>query len=566
MVTEDLPISQCKPVLSTEKDCPRCLGDLFSRCVDRDPHASYFIYKGQECSYIDANSMIENLAITLFNEGFRKGDRIALMLGNTPEFFIASQACFMLGLVIVPCNQRSVISEILEHLLTTGASAVITSEKNIKKFCDIGDDLQGSNLKVILCHGRDRCQRDFCKLTFLKSMDFEEACQTPSGSSGQDEQDVKDKFTWPVVNPGDAAVLQYTGGTTGYPKAAILTHENILFGSSVVRDKIHETLGEDKVRLLVAQPMYHVMGFISNFIPALFDAGVCAISPSTNSETILNVIQECKVNCLTGVPSLLYKIVNSSHLKVSSLNSLKVLMYGGSPIDHSLLKKVQSVCHANIVQGYGMSEATIIAYEYQDFNFHESDLKSCDCHEHNVLKLVRGIQARIKLDNGKLSHLKSGIRGELVVAGPQIAKSYYKNDKESALAFIDGWLHTGDVVHCCGDNLISIVGREKEMYICSGFNVFPAEIDSLLSSLEGVEECCTFGVSHKQKMEAGVTIVVLKEGFNMSQQDVKDFCRSHLNAYMIPVEILFVPEIPRTAVGKISRQMLSQLYLQNKFS
>ncbi|WP_035213214.1 AMP-binding protein [Desulfitobacterium hafniense] len=510
------------------------LKDYFLQRVAEYPHRDYIIWRDIHLTYEQCNFLSRKFANSLIRIGCQKQDRIALMTGNVPEYIIALQACFKLGVIAVPLNPRSKAEELTKHIITTGCSTVVVLGSFAEKALEMvqGDCNPLENMIVI-----DQAEHvGIWNNTKLYGW-------TDFIDGGEDsEPDI-------VVEPEDIALLQYTGGTTGFPKASILTNANLEAGAIMIHSWFKPLLGERVIKCLAAQPLYHIMGFISSVNLNLIGGGTIILVDPPTPENVIANINLHEPNCFSAVPTLLFNLSHYPSTMRSKISKIAILLIGGSPLPAELRQAFEQQYHINIVQGYGMSEVLAIAMEpclgpkrqrSVGLPFPDTKIKIVDAEDYTI-------------------ELAPGNPGELLIKGPQVTSGYWANKIETDNSLQDGWFHTGDIVIQDEDGYLFVVDRKKDLIISSGFNVYPREIDEILYKHPAVLEACTVGIAHPKRVEAAKTYVVLKEGCSVKANDLIDFCRNHLTAYKVPVEVEFITQLPKTSIGKPDRVALRRM-------
>lgn len=535
-------VAECKGRFETG-DFSRTLADMFYEHVKATPNAVYLESESRRLTYLECDTEAGRVAASMVMCGLRCGDRVALAAGNSFEQVVLLHACFALGVIAVPLNSRSTAGELATLIRKTQCKAVLVRALDVEKFAEACELAGASDISLVVTAGDADSARSVAascaKLSGIRVISYDEVASAR-------------RLVVPAacVKPDDIAMLQQTGGTTGTPKTAALTNRNLVAAATMMRRHIDGVLQSKPVKSLVVQPLYHIMGFINTVGLALVDGGTLAFSNSCKAPDVLNAIAKLRPNYFAAVPTLLAKVEReASSARVGRLDSLDVVVVGGSPLPEGIARGFKARFGVRMLQGYGMSEVPVVAMENGD----ES------CCRGGVGSVLAPGRARIVDVGNRERDVAIGQAGELLVRGPQVAMGYFGDARATCDAMKDGWFATGDIVMCDEDGYMTIVGRKKEMIVSSGFNVYPAEIDDVLYRHPAVLEACTVSVPHPDRVEVPKAYVVLKEGRTATVSELVSFCRQHLVAYKVPKQIEFVEDLPKTSVGKPDRRALARM-------
>ncbi len=515
---------------------------MFHEHVEATPNAVYLESENRRLTYLECNMEASRVAASMVAGGLKRGDRVALAAGNSFEQVVSLHACFALGVVAVPLNARSAAGELATSIRNTQCKAALVQAADVEKFAEACGLAGASGVRLVVV-GDDAAVlgaaaagsgavRGAVRVTSYREVSCVRRAAVPIACS----------------KPGDIAMLQQTGGTTGTPKTAALTNSNLAAAAIMMRRHIDGVVRSDTVRSLVVQPLYHIMGFINTVGLALVDGGTLVFSASCKAPDVLRAIAKLRPNYFAAVPTLLAKVEReASTAHAAELDSLDVVVVGGSPLPEEIARGFKARFGVRMLQGYGMSEVPVVAMESGDEG----------CCRGGVGRMLSPGQARIVDVDDRARDVLPGQAGELLVRGPQVCAGYFGNAQATADAMVDGWFATGDIVVRDADGYMTIVGRKKEMIVSSGFNVYPAEIDDVLYRHPAVLEACTVGVPHPERVEIPKSYVVLKPGRSATVDELVQFCRQHLAAYKVPKLVEFVEDLPKTSVGKPDRRALA---------
>ena len=526
------------------------LVEMFEAAVKRHPDMPAYINMGQVLTFRKLEERSRAFAAYLQNElRLEKGDRVALMMPNLLQYPIALFGALRAGLVIVNVNPLYTPRELEHQLNDSGAKAIVIVSNFAATLEKVVFNTQVEH--VILTRMGD--QLSFGKRTLVNfvvkyikklvpkyklphAVSFREAL-----SIGKQRQYVK-----PNLESSDLAFLQYTGGTTGVAKGAMLTHANMVANVFQAKWVAQPLLKDAKVRVAaIPLPMYHVFALSVNCL-LFIELGVTGLL-ITNPRDIPGFVKELKkqrIVALCGVNTLFNALMNNEHFKEVDFSALRLSVGGGAAIQGAVAKRWFETTGCHIIEGYGMTECSpLIAASRWDSTEHTG----------SIGVPVPNTDIRIMDDTG--NEVPIGERGELWVKGPQVMKGYWNRPEDTAEVLHDGWMATGDIVEMGQDLNLRIVDRKKDMIIVSGFNVYPNEIEDVVAHNPKVNEVVAVGVPHPISGEI-IKIFVTKKDESLTREELRSYCRQFLTGYKIPKEIEFRDELPKTNVGKILRRVL----------
>lgn len=526
------------------------LVEMFEAAVKRHPDMPAYINMGQVLTFRKLEERSRAFAAYLQNElRLEKGDRVALMMPNLLQYPIALFGALRAGLVIVNVNPLYTPRELEHQLNDSGAKAIVIVSNFAATLEKVVFNTQVEN--VILTRMGD--QLSFGKRTLVNfvvkyikklvpkyklphAVSFREAL-----SIGKQRQYVK-----PNLESSDLAFLQYTGGTTGVAKGAMLTHANMVANVFQAKWVAEPLLKDAKVRVAaIPLPMYHVFALSVNCL-LFIELGVTGLL-ITNPRDIPGFVKELKkqrIVALCGVNTLFNALLNNEHFKEVDFSALCLSVGGGAAIQGAVAKRWFETTGCHIIEGYGMTECSpLIAASRWDSTEHTG----------SIGVPVPNTDIRIMDDAG--NEVPMGERGELWVKGPQVMKGYWNRPEDTTEVLHDGWMATGDIVEMGQDLNLRIVDRKKDMIIVSGFNVYPNEIEDVVAHNPKVNEVVAVGVPHPISGEI-IKIFVTKKDESLTREELRSYCRQFLTGYKIPKEIEFRDELPKTNVGKILRRVL----------
>jgi long-chain acyl-CoA synthetase len=347
----------------------------------------------------------------------------------------------------------------------------------------------------------------------------------------------------------DMAVLQYTGGTTGRSKGAMLTHYNLVANTvqSAATATVKTNVGKERVLGMIS--LFHVYGMTSAMNLTFYNGGNLILMPRFDVSQAVKVIEKTKPTIFPGVPTMYIALLNYYRKAPFDLSSLTTCTSGSAPLPEEIMNRFNQISGTAVAEGFGLSEASPVT--------HRNPVEG--------LQKIGSIGIPVPNTDAKIvdsalgeEALPTGEVGELIIKGPQIMKGYLGLPEETAHALRDGWLYTGDLARMDEDGFFYIVGRKKDMIIASGYNVYPVEIENVLYTHPKILEAAVVGVPDKYRGETIQAVIVPKDTETVSKEEIIQFCRKYLSAYKIPRRITFVDELPKTAVGKILKRTLRE--------
>ncbi|MRG85955.1 long-chain-fatty-acid--CoA ligase [Salinibacillus xinjiangensis] len=500
------------------------LVELLDESIKQYPDHTAITFYSQTFTYKQLQKFIRNVAASFHHLGVNKGDRIAIMLPNCPQYPISYFAAQMCGATVVQVNPMYKSAELLHVLNDTSSEVLIAYNQTLPLIESIKDQTE---LRTII----DVSFESDCKFNeFLK----DRGLPVPNVS----------------INPKeDIAVLQYTGGTTGRSKGAMLTHYNLVANTlqSAATSKVKTNLGEERV--LTISPLFHVYGMTSAMNLTFHIGGNLILVPRFEVEEVVKIIEHTKPTTFPGVPTMFIALLNFYKEKQFDMSFLKTCISGSAPLPVEAINQFNELSGTSVAEGYGLSEASPVT--------HRNPIAGVQKNGSIGIPIPNTDAKIVDSANGE-QPLPVGEVGELVVKGPQIMKGYWGLPEETNRVLRDGWLYTGDLAKMDKDGFFYIVGRKKELIIASGYNVYPIEVEDAIYKHPNVLEVAVIGIPDEYRGETIKAFVVLKEGDQLTEEELIKFCREQLAPYKVPRVVEFVDELPKTAVGKILKRALKE--------
>ena len=532
----------------------RPLFELLSANAARDPGKVCMRFQGAAITYREAEEVSSKFANALLALGLKKGDRVAVFMPNMPQFVFAYFGILKAGGIVVPCSPLYKAKELEFQLRDSGASIVVAANDIVK-----GNDLFASleacrrnlEIKVItasLTEYLPPAKRALAGLAGVKNVKRE-------GTAGSFKDLVsrsKPLTKFADVQPrSDVAVLQYTGGTTGIAKGAMLTHANLYLNATVIAAWF--PLGKDDIALGVL-PFFHIYGMTAAMNAPLYAGGSIVLLPRFEVEAVMETIQKERVTSFCGVPTMYIAVIHSPDVKKFSLRTVRGCISGGAALPAAVIKSFGELTGGALVEGYGLSEASPVT--------HCNPIgEGASLKEGSIGVPIPFTDAEIVDMDDPTKALGVGEAGELAVKGPQVMLGYWNNKAETENVFTDdGWLLTGDIAKMDADGYFYIVDRKKDMIDVSGLKVYPREVEELLFTHPEIKEAAVVGMPDDYRGEAVSAYVVLKPESKgkVTEAEIIEFCRTQLATYKAPRKVTFVDELPKTLIGKVLRRRLRE--------
>lgn len=509
----------------------KTMPDFLAEAAEKCPQRTALIFAGVQIPYAMLHTLVEKTALALYNLGVRKGDRVALMAPNCPQYVVGFLAIQKIGAVVAQVNPMYVERE-LEHLLNdSGARVIIAYDAFYQRIANVQEVTPLEHV-IVFSLGQP--------VPGIPD-DVWRADQLAISAQGQ----LPDVEIDPV---NDLAVLQYTGGTTGISKGAMLTHRNIVANALQVTAWFNGCrYGEETV--LSVLPFFHSYGMTTCVNFGIVNAATLVILPRFEIEALMQAINTYKPTLFPGVPTMYIAVNNYPQLAQYDVRSIRYCISGSAPLPVEVAQKFEELTGGCLVEGYGLSETSPVTH----------------CNAMLGQRKVGSIGMPLPDTLARVVDLETGTRtlppgeaGELCIKGPQVMKGYWNMPEETALALRNGWFYTGDIAKMDEDGFFYIVDRKKDMIIAGGFNIYPREIEEVLFEHPAVREAVVAGVPDRYRGETVKAYIVLKEGASLTEEDVIAYCRSKLAAYKVPRLVEFRAELPKTAVGKVLRRFLRE--------
>lgn len=461
------------------------------------------IADNRRITYRQLQSAVSAVTRSLKNMGLQKGDKVAIMLPNIPEFVYSCFAVFQSGAVAVLLNTGSTPYELTYLLNNSDAKILVTHTAGEKRYQEIKDQL-------ITCH--NLLTVDPAQNAFLS----------------ENAADIAAPPSVPI-DPDDPAIIIYTAGLTGKPLGAVLTHGNLASELNVCHETFRRT--PDDIGLCLI-PLFHSFGVTVNMLNVIQAGCSTVMMDRLTMDSLFSTMEREKVTYIVAVPRLYMGMVFYEKASKYDLSSLSLCVTGGSAMPPDFIPVFEQKFNVRILEGYGLTEASPAC----SFNRIEAVAKPG-----SIGTALDGIDIKIVDENGR--EVPRNTVGELIVRGGNVMKGYYKDEEATAAVLKDGWLYTGDLGRMDEEGYIFLTGIKKRMIITSGFNVYPREVETVLEMHPAVKECRVLGKQDLMRGELVKAQVVLRDGFHPDEKDIIRHCKAYLSPYKVPREVEFVPAI-----------------------
>ncbi|HBX24595.1 MAG TPA: long-chain fatty acid--CoA ligase [Desulfotomaculum sp.] len=493
------------------------------------PQQDAILFAGVKMPYQMLAAMVNMCAGALVDLGVQKGDRVAIMAPNCPQYVLGYMATLKMGATVVQVNPMYVEKE-LDHILNdSGAETIIAYDAFYPRIKNIRNQTPLKNV-ILFALGQ------------------------PCGTADENAllaEDLLKKYPpvfnqVPVSMDEDVAVFQYTGGTTGVSKGAMLTHRNISANVLQLLEWMKD-IKYGKEKILSILPFFHSYGMTTCMNLSIINSSTMIVLPRFEIKECLEAINVYQPTLFPGVPTMYIAINNFPNVQAYNIKSIKYCISGSAPLPVEVAEKFEAITGGFLVEGYGLSEATPVTH----------------CQPLAGMRKAGSIGLPMPDTDSKIADLETGANemppnelGELCVKGPQVMKGYWNMPQETEQVLRNGWLHTGDIAKMDDDGYCFIVDRKKDMIISGGYNIYPRDIEEVLFEHPKIMEAVVAGVPDEYLGEAVKAFIVLKPGESATENEIIDHCRANLAKYKAPRKVEFRTELPKTIVGKVLRRIL----------
>ncbi|MFD1433542.1 long-chain fatty acid--CoA ligase [Kroppenstedtia eburnea] len=526
------------------------LPDLLKKSAKDYPEREAIYFMGKRITYRELMDDVHRMARALKELGVKKGERVSIMLANSPQAVIAYYAVLTIGGVVVQTNPMYKERE-LEHMLTdSGAETIICLDLVYQQVEKVKPR---TPLKRVIVTGiKDYLPFPKNWLYSLKlKMDGIQP-QIPYGDGVFAFSEIMKKampepVEIEIASMDEVALLQYTGGTTGLAKGAMLTHRNIVVNVVQCHHWMYKgERGKEKVLGLV--PFFHVYGMtvVMNF--SVYMAATMVLVPRFDVKDVLKVIDKERPSLFPGAPTMYVGLINHPEIAKYDLSSIKACISGSAPLPVAVQERFEKLTGGRLVEGYGLTECSPVTHANPIWEKRKNG---------SIGLPWPDTECRV-VDPDTGEEMEAGVAGLLQVKGPQVMKGYWNRKEETEKVLRDGWLNTGDIAMMDEDGYFYIMDRQKDMIIAGGFNIYPREVEEVLYDHPAVQEVAVIGVPDPYRGETVKAFLVLKPDAKVTEQELNTYCRSKLANYKVPRLYEFRDQLPKTTVGKVLRRELAE--------
>ena len=512
-----------------------------------DQPATFF--KGKFKTYAEIETEVNKMANGLRKLGIKKGDRVAVYLPNSPQFLVTFFAVQSLGAIFTAFNPLYSAREIKERLNDAQPKVFVTLDMFLDKVKKIKDDISVEHIIVTsVARELPTVKKHLYKLvtarkkqTLAKSLNYSEVLE-----SGENTP-----INTKIDNEHDVAVLQYTGGTTGTSKGAMLTHKNLIAQTAVLqywKNKL-EKQPEGQIKIAGVLPYAHIFGLTSSFLwPVSEGASIYLVPDPRQLEEVMKLIDKYHIHFLYCVPVFFQKFASHKHISKYDLSSIHLSISGGESLPKQTVDLYEEKTGSLLIEGYGLTEASPVTHVNPPTKKHRKI--------GSIGVTVPNTKAKIVNPETNREINTPGVPGELWVKGPGVMKGYWQHEGETKDTLKDGWLRTGDIASQSPEGYFKILDRLKDMIIVSGFKVWPNEVEDILLTHPAILEAAVIGQKTKLGTKLKAVIVGKPDQKKLTLDEIRSFCKQELAAYKVPKFVEYRDELPRSSVGKLLRREL----------
>jgi long-chain acyl-CoA synthetase len=522
---------------------------FLKRAAEENPDSKALTFYGTTMTYKQLYEQTCSFANELSSLGLSKGDRVSIMLPNCPQSVISYYAILMIGGIVVQTNPTYVERELRYQMNDSQAKAIICLDLLYPRVQKVKADT--SLQHVIVTSVKDylpfpknmlypiKQKKEYGIIVHVEYSTRVHAFKKLATSGSTEEFKVE-------INPKkDLALLQYTGGTTGFPKGVMLTHYNLVANTQQASSWMYK-LKEGEEKILGILPFFHVYGMtvVMNF--AVMAKSMMILLAKFDPTETLKVIAKQKPTIFPGAPTIYIALLNHPKIKKYDISSINACLSGSAPLPVEVQEKFEKVTGGKLVEGYGLTEASPVTHANLLWGHRVKG--SIGIPWPDTIAAIISPESKEPVPTGTI--------GEIAVKGPQVMQGYWNRKEDTEKTLHDGWLLTGDLGYADDDGYFYIVDRKKDMIIAGGYNIYPREVEEVLYEHENILEAAVVGIKDEYRGETVKAFIVLKEGKKVTEDELNAFCRKHLASYKVPRAYEFRDELPKTTIGKILRRVL----------
>ena len=534
------------------------LVDVVRKSAEECPKNTIMFFKGASLSYGEFEQQSNALAAALVAIGIGKGDRVALIMPNSPQMVISEFGIWKAGAIAVPMNPLYTINEFEHALNECGAETAIVLTPFYEKIKSVQPD---SRLKRVIATNIKEYLSPLNTLLFTVLKEKKDGhrvtlkhgdvwlCDIIRAHSGV-------TFSPVIIKHDDPAIFLFSGGTTGNPKCVVISHQGLVITGMQIASWFGVILEKGKDVILLNMPLFHVYAQVGIMTAALIERYPLGMVPNPRDiDDLLHTIKTLKPSVLPGVPTLFTALINHPKVKRNSsiLKSLKLSVSGAAPLMLENKRRFEELTGGRIIDAYSLTESALASVFTPILG----------TYKHGSVGIpVPDVEVRIVEQEDGFEILAALEVGEIIMRAPQMMKEYWQNPMETALVLRDGWLYTGDLGYLDEDGYLFIVDRKKDVIKPGGFQVWPRDVEEVIAYHPAVFEVGVAGVPDDYQGEAVKAWVVLREGHHLSVEELREHCRKDLAAYKIPKHVEFTAALPKSTIGKVLRRKLVEAHCE----
>ncbi|MDM5360011.1 AMP-binding protein [Peribacillus sp. ACCC06369] len=536
------------PAVLSYEDKP--LYSFLKESAEEFPDKVSIHFQGKELTFQEVHESALKFAAYLKSIGLQKGERVAVMLPNCPQGVISFFGILMAGGVVVQTNPTYTERELEYQMKDSGVKIILAMDILFPRVTAVASrtDIEHiivTAIKEYLPFPKNLIYPFIQKKQYGIVINVEHVGNHHLFSEIM-KQKVPEEVAEPIDVNNDLALLQYTGGTTGFPKGVMLTHKNLLANTKMCNAWLYKNKrGEE--RILAILPFFHVYGMTTVLVLSVMEGNTMIIMPKFDVEATLKTIQKQKPTMFPGAPTMYIGLLNHPDIAKYDLSSINACISGSAPLPLEVQEQFEKITGGKLVEGFGLSETSPVTHA--NFIWDQPRVKgSIGLPWPDTDSVILSLETGEELPPNEI--------GEIAIKGPQVMQGYWNRPDETESTFKDGWLLTGDLGYMDERGFFYVVERKKDTIIAGGFNIYPREVEEVLYEHEAIQEVVVAGIPDPYRGETVKAYVVLKKNARVTEDELNDFARKSLASYKVPRSYEFREELPKTTIGKILRRVL----------
>ncbi|MGG6359324.1 long-chain-fatty-acid--CoA ligase [Peribacillus frigoritolerans] len=537
------------PAVLSYEDKP--LYSFLKESAEEFPDKVSIHFQGKELTFREVHESALKFAAYLKNIGLQKGERVAVMLPNCPQGVISFFGILMAGGVVVQTNPTYTERELEYQMKDSGAKMILVMDILFPRVSAVASrtDIEHiivTAIKEYLPFPKNLIYPFIQKKQYGIVINVEHEGNHHLFSEIMKRKITEEVDTVPIDVNNDLALLQYTGGTTGFPKGVMLTHKNLLANTKMCNAWLYKNKrGEE--RILAILPFFHVYGMTTVLVLSVMEGNTMIIMPKFDVEATLKTIQKQKPTMFPGAPTMYIGLLNHPDIAKYDLSSINACISGSASLPLEVQEQFEKITGGKLVEGYGLSETSPVTHA--NFIWDQPRVKgSVGLPWPDTDSAILSLESNEELPPNEI--------GEIAIKGPQVMKGYWNRPDETEKTFKNGWLLTGDLGYMDEQGFFYVVERKKDTIIAGGFNIYPREVEEVLYEHEAIQEVVVAGIPDPYRGETVKAYVVLKKNARVTEEELNEFARKNLASYKVPRSYEFRDELPKTTIGKILRRVL----------